>query len=531
MHGCLAALSLALGAPGPTSTATVSLPAQGPEVITVHGASARQNRELSAEAVTVVGLEDARSRAADLGEILARTQGVAVRRSGGLGADTSFALNGLTNERIRFFVDGIPLELMGYPMGLANVPVHLVRRVDIYRGVVPIRYGADALGGAIDLVTDDGYLEPSTELSYQVGSWGTHRGAATTGFAIDEVGFVARLEGFADLARNNYDIDVEIADARGRINEVEVERFHDDYQALGGTLTLGLVEQEWADKLLVRAFVTDNERDLQHNVVMTVPYGEVRSHDFAAGGMLRYAIERSTWSLRLDGGYTYQATELFDLSTCIYDWNGRCTAQRRVPGEIDPRPRDQIQKDHTLFIRAAASWTPLPNHTFSLSLAPTLASRSGNDRLLSDPKVRDPQSAQRELLTTVAGIDYDARLWDGRLSSITFAKAYYQTARSEEPLPGNVFVERDRDTERFGLGTSLRFEILPGLATKASYEWAARLPRAEEVFGNAVLVGPNLELRPEESHNVNLGAQVLLVPDESETPQERELVAVVDEVR
>ena len=40
------------------------------------------------------------------------------------------------------------------PFGIANVPVNLIERVEIYRGVVPIRFGADALGGAVNLVSD-----------------------------------------------------------------------------------------------------------------------------------------------------------------------------------------------------------------------------------------------------------------------------------------------------------------------------------------------------------------------------------------
>ncbi|MEM6533055.1 MAG: TonB-dependent receptor plug domain-containing protein [Myxococcota bacterium] len=108
-----------------------------PEVITVEGRSVGKSIEDSAKAVTVIETSEAQERAADLGEVLARTQGVGVQRTGGLGSPARLSLNGLTDDQIRFFIDGVPLEIAGFPFGLANVPVNIVDRVEVYRGVVP----------------------------------------------------------------------------------------------------------------------------------------------------------------------------------------------------------------------------------------------------------------------------------------------------------------------------------------------------------------------------------------------------------
>ncbi len=113
----------------------------------------------SARAVTVVDTRVARERAADMGEVLSRAQGIQIRRSGGLGSAQRISLDGLTDEAIRMFIDGVPLELAGYGTGVANVPVGLVQRIDVHRGVVPIALGADALGGAIDLVSDPSWVD------------------------------------------------------------------------------------------------------------------------------------------------------------------------------------------------------------------------------------------------------------------------------------------------------------------------------------------------------------------------------------
>jgi hypothetical protein len=70
-----------------------------------------------------------------------------VRRDGGLGSIARFPLNRLYDNQERFFLDAVPLEIAGYPFGFANVPVNVIKRVEVFRGVVPIRFGADALGG------------------------------------------------------------------------------------------------------------------------------------------------------------------------------------------------------------------------------------------------------------------------------------------------------------------------------------------------------------------------------------------------
>jgi outer membrane receptor protein involved in Fe transport len=54
----------------------------------------------------------------------------------------------------------------------------------------------------------------------------------------------------------------------------------------------------------------------------------------------------------------------------------------------------------------------------------------------------------------------------------------------------------------------VRYQVAPWLIGKASYELSTRLPVIDEVFGDGILVRPNLEIEPERSHNANLGARM-----------------------
>ena len=91
---------------GETATPTVKMvPGSVRNVIdvTVQGKSFADRMRQSTRAVHVVELTNERRETADLGEVLARNQGISVRRSGGLGASGRISLNGLIDDQIRFF--------------------------------------------------------------------------------------------------------------------------------------------------------------------------------------------------------------------------------------------------------------------------------------------------------------------------------------------------------------------------------------------------------------------------------------------
>jgi len=486
--------------------------------VTVEGESAADRRRHSAEAVQVIELERDQRRTADLGEVLARSFGVGVQRAGGLGSRTRFSLNGLTDDRVRFFLDGIPLEFTGFPppvaaanaTGFANVPVTLVDRVEIFSGVVPVRFATDALGGAVDLVTDDDLVGTQGSASYQGGSFGTHRLSIAGSNLDDTTGLFTRVSGFFDVAENDYPIDVEVPDERGRLSDEEVYRFHDNYRAGGGIVEVGLVDRPWADRLMLRGFVTSFGQQIQNNPVMTVPYGEVESNTLSAGASLRYQHDiQEDAGVRLTGGYAFRRIDFEDLGDCRYDWFGRCATELAQAGEIDGQARDQRLWENTGYARLVAFWRPADGHELSMSVGPTYTTRTGDDRTQTNPDDTDPLTAQQDLFQLISGVEYEVDFLSGRVENIAFVKSYTQALRSEEPLPGGLLRRQDRTTHRFGVGNSTRIWLVDRtLYAKLSYEHATLLPRPDQVFGNGVLIVPNLELQPEVSHNVYLEVTV-----------------------
>ncbi|HTU61206.1 MAG TPA: TonB family protein, partial [Polyangiales bacterium] len=238
-----------------TPTAQLQPSAAQATAVTVTGAKSQAEQLIhSAEAVSVIDLRTARQQTADLGEVLARTPGISVEREAGLGSNARISLAGLQGAQVKFFVDGIPLEEAGYP-ALADIPVNLIERIEVYRGVVPIRFGSDALGGAVNVVTSR-TTRSHVGGSYQVGAFNTHRATLSGRYIDAERGLVAGGSGFFDYSDNNYLIDVSIPDMQGRPRAARVRRRHDAYRSVGGNVDIGIIDRPWARRLVLTGFVS-----------------------------------------------------------------------------------------------------------------------------------------------------------------------------------------------------------------------------------------------------------------------------------
>jgi len=503
--------SSASGAAQPLSAATAE-PPNGPPIVDVviyGGGSQVQRQRESAEAVSIYELDHAQNQTADLGDVIARVQGISVARTGGLGSEARFSLNGFSDEQVRLFIDGVPLELAGFAFGMTSIPVGLVDRIEVYRGVVPIRFGADALGGAVNLVTPASYAESGAAASGQIGSFGTYRGMAGLRYYKRDGGLFAAGTVFVDSTKNNYRVDVTVADAVGHLEPAIVTRFHDAYFSRGAFVDLGLLDRPWAKRLSVRLFASEYDKELQNNAVMTLPYGAVAYGESLTGATARYVQPVSNHvEVELLAGASRRVTNLSDTSTDVYDWYGRVISQRRQPGEIDGVPHDQTVWQNSALGRANASWSISPGHTARLSSSPTYVTSHGLSRVGLLPGARDPLAATKSMLRLVTGVEYQLDAAKDRVQNSIFAKHYWLHAASDQVLTGFALAPVNVTHNLFGIGDAVRLRLNEWLYAKTSYEYAARLPSAVELFGNGILVVPNGDLRPERSHNGNLGIGV-----------------------
>ena len=114
-----------------------------------------------------------------LAEALQKAPGLKLREAGGVGSDMNVSIDGFSGKHVKVFIDGVPQEGVGSSFGLNNIPVSFAERIEVYKGVVPVGLGADAIGGVINIVTDKRPRRWHADASYSYGSFNTHKSTPT----------------------------------------------------------------------------------------------------------------------------------------------------------------------------------------------------------------------------------------------------------------------------------------------------------------------------------------------------------------
>ena len=125
-------------------------------VVTATRQAMRANELLSD--VTVIDRSAIEARGQEtVADLLARQPGVQVSSSGGPGTSTSFYVRGARPEQTKVMLDGVPInsvDLSGSPLRFLSLAD--VERIEILRGPASALYGADAIGGVIQIFTRTG---------------------------------------------------------------------------------------------------------------------------------------------------------------------------------------------------------------------------------------------------------------------------------------------------------------------------------------------------------------------------------------
>jgi outer membrane cobalamin receptor len=134
------------------------------------------------------------SGAVNIAEVLDSRAGISISDYGPEGAQQSISLRGSTSEQVLVLVDGVRMNnAQSGGVDLSLLPLDAVERIEVVRGATSSLYGADAIGGVINIITRK-EAAGSLRLSFENGSYlpGSH----VTGFSLDKTENPAD---FADL--------------------------------------------------------------------------------------------------------------------------------------------------------------------------------------------------------------------------------------------------------------------------------------------------------------------------------------------
>jgi vitamin B12 transporter len=126
-------------------------------------------------AATVIRGEDLRDRGIHFVlDALRDVPGMTVVQTGSWGAVTSVFLRGGESDDVKVLLDGVPLNLPGGSINLANLTTDDLDRIEIVRGPASVLYGADAMTGVIQLFTRTASGRGHVEVAGSGGTFGAN---------------------------------------------------------------------------------------------------------------------------------------------------------------------------------------------------------------------------------------------------------------------------------------------------------------------------------------------------------------------
>ena len=459
----------------------------------------------SAFNATAVNTRELINTTKTLSEALAKAPGMKIRESGGVGSDMAVTMDGFSGKHVKVFIDGVPQEGVGSSFGLNNIPVNFADRIEVYRGVVPVGFGSDAIGGVINIVTPKRQRRWFVDASYSYGSFNTHKSYVNFGQTLAN-GFKYEINAFQNYSDNNYWIDAPVEDfetgSYNRLKLEHVQRFNDTYHNEAVVAKAGFVNKPWADRLLVGFTYSHMYKEVQTGVRQEIVYGQKHRHGYSLMPSLEYG-KRNLFTRGLDvalsANYNRDLTTNVDTATVKYNWRGE-TQRLNSPGEQSYQLSRANNNNWSGTF--TANYRLGEQHLFTVNNVLNSFNRS-NENLLTTPPSKDEFSK----ITTknIIGASY-RYMPHTKLNFSAFGKQYHQYVSGPMATSSaqDNYERTSRSVDYFGFGAAGTWFMPLGFQFKASYEKAYRLPSIEEMFGDEDLEMGDISLKPESSHNVNL---------------------------
>ncbi|MCD8073294.1 MAG: TonB-dependent receptor plug domain-containing protein [Alistipes sp.] len=446
-----------------------------------------------------------------LSDALARAPGLKIRESGGVGSNMTVMLDGFTGNHVKIFIDGVPQDGTDSSFSLNNIPVNYAERIEVYKGVVPVGFGTDAIGGVINIVTRKNSASKEKDrwfldASYSYGSFNTHKSYVNFRQTLRN-GFTYEINAFQNYSDNDYYVNTTVKQFLDdgytmTTDEIfRVKRFHDTYHNEAVVGKVGVVGKKWADRLLFGFTWSQMYKDIQTGARQEIVFGGRYRKGHSLMPSMEY-VKRDLLveglSLRITANYNRNQTDNVDTSRYEYNWFGQ-KKERNSPGEVSygysRQYDDNWNGTATLDYRLGQA------HAFTFNHMISAFRRNSRDMLVAGSSKGVIPSDNRK---NISGLSY--RLMPSHRWNVSVFGKYYRmysaTAVAETEDSGN-WIRESRSQDYWGYGTAGTYFILPGLQSKLSYERACRMPTDNEMFGNSENMVGNFNIKPEQSHNVN----------------------------
>ncbi|MEA3297044.1 MAG: TonB-dependent receptor plug domain-containing protein, partial [candidate division Zixibacteria bacterium] len=131
--------------------------------------------------IAVIDSEEiARIHPRNVADILQTVEGVYIERAGLDGGQTQVRIRGSAPKHVLVLIDGHKINPSGSGVAdLNTVPIEIVERVEIHKGGASAKFGPDALGGVINIITQQTVLPEPISIEGEVTQGRWHTGSHT----------------------------------------------------------------------------------------------------------------------------------------------------------------------------------------------------------------------------------------------------------------------------------------------------------------------------------------------------------------
>lgn len=447
---------------------TISPETQQLDEVTVVSTGVSRLKRSAFNAVAV-DTKELQNTTKNLSDALAKAPGMKLRESGGVGSDMQLMLDGFSGKHVKVFIDGVPQEGVGSSFGLNNIPVNFADRIEVYKGVVPVGFGTDAIGGVINIVTNKKRRRWFLDASYSYGSFNTHKSNVNFGQTFKN-GFTYEINAFQNYSDNDYHIEAPVEDFEtGRIDrdkKVRVKRFNDTYHNEAVVGKVGVVDKKWADRLMLGFTYSNMYQDIQTGVRQDIVYGQKHRKGHSLMPSLEY-YKRNLFAKGLDVAltvnYNKNLTTNVDTASYKYNWYG----DRKLLNSPGEQSYQHSRADNNNWNGTfTANYRLGKMHMLTFNHVLNTFSRS-NTSLLAKEEQSD--AIAKETRKNISGVSY--RLMPSETWNLSvFGKYYNQFVAGPVATDANQndYVRTTRSVSSIGYGAAGTYFILPGLQAKLS---------------------------------------------------------------
>ena len=179
-----------------------------PVVITATKLETRAE-QLGASVTVVPGDDVQRYHYETVEDVLRTVPGVEVRRLGGYGKLSTISIRGANPNQVQVLVDGVRVKSPTTGQAdLSDISPDLIERIEVIRGPQSTLYGADAIGGVVNIITKKGKGPFSASVEGGAGNYDTYTGRGWFGGTyslLDYSGSISHLESNGQFKNDSSD--------------------------------------------------------------------------------------------------------------------------------------------------------------------------------------------------------------------------------------------------------------------------------------------------------------------------------------